>query len=142
MSLLSSYLYPKKKSLLHQFKPIQLTKMELTPKAVQKMLRNEAATNQLLIVEGKRVGKSKGTFISLYISDGETTARAIVDSETCGKCLLAHIHDETPLRLMIHEFTTHKWQRKKIVEINGLTILEPTQNIKKEQSQLPSEIKL
>lgn len=43
---------------------------------------------------------------------------------------------------MIHEFTTHKWQRKKVIEIVGLTILESNQSIKKEQSQLSSQVKL
>lgn len=65
-----SYLYPiKGASYITWINLIQLM-MELTPQSVQKMLRNEAATNQLLIVEGKRIGKSKGTFLSLLISDG------------------------------------------------------------------------
>lgn len=123
-------IYTQYQELIYHPNHIHLQQMELTPKCIQKMLKNESASNQLLIVEGKKLGKSKGAYLSLLVSDGETTARSVVDSETCGKGLLEHLNDDRPLRLMIHEFTIHKWQRKKIIEIRSLTILESKSSIK------------
>jgi hypothetical protein len=79
----------------------------LTKKAIAKMVKTDQASNQLFLVEGTSIHKTKGSYISMMISDGEETTKAVTDSEKTGKSLLSFQGCSGPVKFMIHEFITH-----------------------------------
>lgn len=104
--------------------------MHLSPHSIRKMLAVDTANNQLLTVTAKKTGKPKGTSLFLLLSDGQDTARAVVDTQTCNIPELSQLSKDESIRIMVHEYTTHHWQRRKIIELTNLTVLETPNNIK------------
>lgn len=75
----------------------------------------------------------------MTISDGIESTKAVVDSEKGGSKLLSFDGVSGSVKFMIHEFITHLWMNKKIIEIKDLTLIDYPSTVKKEQV---NEVKL
>lgn len=78
----------------------------------------------MFLVQATKIHKTKSTYLSMMIYDGEETTKAVTDLEKGGKKLIAFDKIEGPVKFMIHEFITHTWKKKKIIEILDLTLVD------------------
>ena len=109
--------------------------MSLSQNCVAKMQKVDHAKDKLYVVEVNNVTKSRGNYLTLTLFDGTTTARGIIEGVPYLKNL-KNFKKKDSFKLMIHEFKTYEWYKKKIIEIIDCSLINDTNSIKKE---IPSQ---